>query len=49
MPRWLSEDERGLRVQRQVDQAGIKFYRTWEHGNIEIQSNGHEFWVTTGV
>ena len=49
MPRWLSEDERGLRVQRQLERAGINFYRTWEHGNIEIQSDGHEFWVTTHV
>jgi competence protein ComEC len=49
MPRWLSEDERGLRVQRQLERAKIHFYRTWEHGNIEIQSDGHEFWVTTDV
>jgi beta-lactamase superfamily II metal-dependent hydrolase len=47
MPRWLSEDERGLRVERQLTKAGVSFYRTWEHGNIEIQSDGHEFWVTT--
>jgi competence protein ComEC len=47
MPRWLSEDERGLRVERQLVGAEVRFYRTWEHGNIEIQSDGHEFWVTT--
>ena len=49
MPRWLSEDERGLRVQRQLERAKIHFYRTWEHGNIEIQSNGYEFWVITDI
>ena len=36
MPKWLSEDERGLRVQRQLERAKIHFYRTWEHGNIDL-------------
>ena len=47
MPRWLSEDERGLRVERQLERAGLEFYRTWEHGNVEVQTDGHQFWVTT--
>lgn len=47
MPRWLSEDERGMRVERQLAGAGVSFYRTWEHGNVEIQSDGQEYWVTT--
>ena len=28
MSRWLSEDERGLRVQRQLAEAGASFYQT---------------------
>jgi len=47
MPKWLSEDERGLRVERKLARAGVGFYRTWEYGNIEIQSDGSAFWVTT--
>ena len=47
MPRWLSEDDRGLRVERQLERVGLEFYRTWEHGNVEVQTDGHQFWVTT--
>jgi len=47
MPRWLSEDERGIRVYDQLSASGMKLYRTWEHGHIEIQTDGPEFWVLT--
>ena len=47
MPRWLSEDERGIRVYDQLTARGMNLYRTWEHGHIEIQTHGPEFWVLT--
>lgn len=47
MPQWLSNDERGKRVYKQVTAAGMKMYRTWEHGNIEIQSYGDRFTILT--
>jgi len=47
MPKYLSEDERGLRVWRQLLPTGIKIYRTWEHGHIEIQTDGTRFWLRT--
>ncbi|OHB55771.1 MAG: hypothetical protein A2Y07_10610 [Planctomycetes bacterium GWF2_50_10] len=47
MPKWLSSDERGLRVYNQLTAAGMKIYRTWEHGNIEIKSDGEGFTVIT--
>ncbi len=49
MPKYLSEDERGLRVWRQLLPTGIKIYRTWEHGHIEIQTDGTRFWVKTEI
>ena len=45
MPKYLSFDERGLRVWRQLIPTGIQIYRTWEHGHIEIQTDGDRFWV----
>lgn len=45
MPKYLSEDERGLRVWRQLLPTPIKVYRTWEHGHIEVQTDGHRFWL----
>ena len=47
MPKYLSFDERGLRVWRQLIPTGIQIYRTWKHGNIEIQTDGEWFWVLT--
>jgi beta-lactamase superfamily II metal-dependent hydrolase len=47
MPKYLSEDERGLRVWRQLLPTGIKIYRTWEHGHIEAQTDGTRFWLET--
>jgi beta-lactamase superfamily II metal-dependent hydrolase len=47
MPKYLSEDERGLRVWRQLLPTGIEIYRTWEHGHIEIQTDGARFWLKT--
>jgi len=47
MPKWLSSDERGLRVYNQLKPTGIKLYRTWEHGNIEVQTDGAQYWVIT--
>ena len=47
MPRWLSESERGIRVYDQLAESGMKLYRTWERGHVEIQTDGTEFWVLT--
>jgi competence protein ComEC len=47
MPNYLSEDERGLRVWRQLLPTGIKIYRTWEYGHIEVQTDGAGFWLRT--
>ena len=47
MPKYLSEDERGLRVWRQLLPTGIKLYRTWERGHIEVQTDGTRFWLKT--
>jgi beta-lactamase superfamily II metal-dependent hydrolase len=47
MPAWLSKDPRGVRVENQIRPTRIKFYRTWEYGHIEIQSDGTRFWLMT--
>ncbi|MDD2710038.1 MAG: MBL fold metallo-hydrolase [Verrucomicrobiae bacterium] len=47
MPKYLSEDPRGLRVWNQLAPTSIKVYRTWEHGNIEINTDGNRFWILT--
>ena len=45
MPKWLSDDDRGKRVYDLLMPTGMKFYRTWEHGDIAVQSDGKRFWV----
>lgn len=47
MPRWLSEDPRGERVYELLKPTGIRIYRTWEHGHVEVQSDGKRYWVIT--
>lgn len=47
MPRRLSFDPRGERVYAELKNANIPFYRTWEYGNIEVQSDGNRFWLMT--
>ena len=45
MPKWLSDDARGQRVYDLLEPTGMAFYRTWEHGDIEVQTDGRRFWV----
>ena len=47
MPRWLSEGPKGIQVYDQLTKSGMEIYRTWEHGHIEIQTDGSRFWVIT--
>ena len=48
MPRALSIDNpNGERVYDQLKAVGTEVYRTWEHGNIEIQTDGARYWVIT--
>jgi hypothetical protein len=47
MPAWLSKDPRGERVENQIRPTRIKFFRTWEYGHIEVQTDGQKFWLTT--
>jgi competence protein ComEC len=47
MPKWLSDDERGRRVYDLLMPTGMELYRSWEHGHVEVQSDGKRFWVTT--
>jgi len=43
----LSRDAQGLRVWHLLMPTGMKIYRTWKHGHIEIQTDGERFWVLT--
>jgi competence protein ComEC len=47
MPKWLSDDPKGQKVYDLLIPTGMKFYRSWEHGHVEVQTDGQRFWVRT--
>lgn len=47
MPKWLSEDPRGIIVYKQLEENSIRIYRTWEFGNIMIKTDGNLLCVVT--
>jgi competence protein ComEC len=49
MPRTLSlGNPNGERVYDQLKSTGMEIYRTWEHGDVEIQTDGIRYWVVPG-
>ncbi len=47
MPAWLSPDPRGVDGYKRYSPYIGKFYRTWQHGNIEVVSDGSSYKVIT--
>jgi competence protein ComEC len=47
MPEYLSNDPRGQRVYKQLIPTGMKIFRSWEDGNIEVLTDGSQFTVLT--
>ena len=47
MPEWLAKDQRGVRVTEQLASSRMNIYRTFQHGHIDVKTDGRRFWVVT--
>ena len=49
MPKWLSEDPRGIRVEKMIRKHKIPFYRSWEYPELIVFSDGKTFGIAGAV
>ncbi len=47
MPKWLSEDPRGIAGHARIQPYTQHIYRTWEHGHVDIVTDGRTYRVFT--